>query len=244
MNKTKIEWTDVTWNPITGCTPISDGCDNCYAAIMARRLRAMGNGRYQNGFRVTTHSDLITAPLKWRKPRMVFVCSMSDIFHPAVPTEFIQLLFNTMERAEQHIFQVLTKRSSRMLELSSSIPLPNNIWLGVTVESEKYLHRVRDLKAVQASTKFLSIEPMIASLGELNLSGIDWVIAGGESGPKSRPMDESWAIEIRDNCLANNVPFFFKQWGGRNKRKAGRSLQGKTWDQYPLEKSTPIEVVE
>ncbi len=234
MNKTRIEWTDVTWNPITGCTPISAGCDNCYAAIMAKRLKAMGNKRYKDGFNVTIHSDLIAVPLKWKKPRMVFVCSMSDIFHPAVPAAFIQQLFDTMEQAEHHIFQVLTKRSSRMLELSKHLPWPKNIWLGVTVESETYRNRVNDLKGVPASTKFLSIEPMITSLKALDLNGIDWVITGGESGPRARPVEESWVLDIRDNCLTNDVPFFFKQWGGRNKKKAGRLLQGKTYSQYPV----------
>ena len=233
MNKTKIEWTDVTWNPMTGCTQISDGCHNCYAVTMARRLKAMGNHRYRNGFRVTLHPDLLEKPLKWKKPRMVFVNSMGDMFHDNVPLDYIKQVFKTMAKADQHIFQVLTKRSARMLDLSKHLPWPKNIWLGVTIESGKYKYRADDLRKTPASTKFLSIEPMIGPVDRLDLEGIDWVITGGESGFKARAIEECWVLAIRDNCIANKIPFFFKQWGGKNKKKAGRLLQGMVWDQYP-----------
>ncbi len=233
MNRTKIEWTDVTWNPMTGCTPISDGCHNCYAVTMARRLKAMGNHRYRNGFRVTLHPDLLEKPLKWKKPRMVFVNSMGDMFHEDVPLDYIQKVFETMARADQHVFQVLTKRSSRMQEVSKDLPWPKNIWLGVTIESGKYNYRADNLRKTPASTKFLSIEPMIGPVDGLDLEGIDWVITGGESGFQARAIKECWVLAIRDNCIANKIPFFFKQWGGKNKKKAGRLLQGKLWDQYP-----------
>lgn len=234
MSKTKIEWTDATWNPMTGCTPISDGCKNCYAKKMAKRLHAMGNHRYRNGFAVTLHPDLLDAPLKWKKPRMVFVNSMGDMFHEDIPLEYIQQVFRTMEEADQHIFQVLTKRSSRMLELSSQLPWPQNVWMGVTVESGKYAYRIDNLKNTPAKVKFLSIEPMIGPVNDLDLEGIDWVIVGGESGHNARMIKESWAIDIRDNCIASSVPFFFKQWGGPNKKKTGKLLEGEIWDQFPL----------
>lgn len=232
-NHTKIEWTDRTWNPITGCTPISDGCKNCYAIKMARRLKAMGNARYSNGFQVTLHPDLLDQPLRWKKPSMIFVNSMGDMFHESIPLEYIQRVFATMTRASHHIFQVLTKRSSRMLELSPSLPWAPNIWLGVTVESGKYLYRVENLKETPAQTKFLSIEPMIGPVEGLILDGIDWVIVGGESGHHARLIEKEWAIAVRDTCTASDVPFFFKQWGGTNKKKAGKILDGKIWDQFP-----------
>jgi len=234
MSSTKIEWTDVTWNPMTGCSPISDGCQNCYAIKMAKRLEAMGNKRYRNGFDVTLHPDLLDAPLKWKKSRMVFVNSMGDMFHESIPLEYIQRVFATMVEAKQHIFQVLTKRSFRMLDLSSSLPWPKNVWMGVTVESGKYLYRTENLKNTPAAVKFLSIEPMIAPVNDLSLEGIDWVIVGGESGHKARAIEEEWALTIRDNCISSDVPFFFKQWGGANKKKAGRLLEGKVWDQFPM----------
>ncbi len=234
VSKTKIEWTDTTWNPMTGCTPISDGCKNCYAIKMARRLKAMGNHRYRNGFAVTLHPDLIDAPLKWKKSRMVFVNSMGDMFHEDIPFEYIQRVFKTMGEAKQHVFQVLTKRSSRMLELAPHLPWSENIWLGVTVESGKYLHRTDNLKGTPAKVKFLSVEPMIGPVDGLNLKGIDWVIVGGESGHHARVIEKDWAIEVRDNCTSSSVPFFFKQWGGPNKRKTGKLLEGKVWDQFPV----------
>lgn len=232
--KTKIEWTDTTWNPMTGCTPVSDGCKNCYALKMANRLKAMGNKRYLNGFNVTLHPDLLTEPLKWNKPRMVFVNSMGDMFHESIPIEYIQRVFSAMRTTSQHTFQVLTKRSARMLELSKSLPWPENVWMGVTIESNKYLYRADNLRNIPAAVKFLSIEPMISQVNDLDLTGIDWVIVGGESGQSARPIEEKWVINVRDKCTSSNIPFFFKQWGGRNKKKSGRILQGEIWDQFPL----------
>lgn len=232
---TKIEWTDRTWNPITGCTPISDGCKNCYAIKMARRLKAMGNARYLNGFQVTLHPDLLDQPLRWKKPSMVFVNSMGDMFHESIPLEYIQRVFETMVKARHHVFQVLTKRSSRMFELASHLPWPENIWLGVTVESGKYLYRIDNLKRTPAKIKFLSIEPMIGPVDGLVLDGIDWVIVGGESGHQARIIEKEWAIAVRDICTSSAVPFFFKQWGGANKKKAGKILDGMIWDQFPAQ---------
>ena len=219
---------------MTGCTPVSDGCKNCYALKMANRLKAMGNKRYQNGFNVTLHPDLLTEPLKWNKPRMVFVNSMGDMFHESIPIEYIQRVFSAMRTTSQHTFQVLTKRSARMLELSKSLPWPENVWMGVTIESNKYLYRADNLRSIPAAVKFLSIEPMISQVNDLDLTGIDWVIVGGESGQSARSIEEEWVINVRDKCISLNIPFFFKQWGGRNKKKSGRILQGKIWDQFPL----------
>jgi len=235
MSTSKIEWTEVTWNPVTGCSKISPGCLNCYAERMARRLKAMNSKNYLNGFEVTCHDHLLETPLTWTKSRTVFVNSMSDIFHEDVPTAFIQKIFDTMNRAPQHTFQVLTKRSERLLKLSQSLYWTKNIWMGVTVESAGYKSRIDDLKNSGAKTKFLSIEPLIDSVGSLDLDGIDWVIVGGESGPGARPMKEEWVVEIRNQCQNSEVPFFFKQWGGTNKKKNGRLLKGKIWDETPLE---------
>ncbi|MDK9709012.1 MAG: phage Gp37/Gp68 family protein [Desulforhopalus sp.] len=221
---------------MTGCTPISDGCKNCYASKMARRLQAMGQKRYQNGFQVTLHPDLLDEPMKWKKPRMVFVNSMGDMFHEKIPLEYIQHVFQTMVRAERHIFQVLTKRSSRMIELAQHLPWPKNVWLGVTIESAKYCYRADNLRKSSAKIKFLSIEPMIGPFTELSLVDIDWVIVGGESGPQARAIEKEWPLAVRDKCVNSNVPFFFKQWGGRNKKKAGRLLEGQVWDQFPSRK--------
>lgn len=231
--KSNIEWTEATWNPVTGCNKISDGCKHCYAATMAKRLHAMGNVRYENGFDVTLHSDLITLPLKWKKPRRIFVNSMSDMFHKDIPEPFIKDVFDTMVQANWHTFQILTKRSDRLLELSQHLPWPDNVWQGVSVENEKVTYRIDHLRQVPAKVRFLSIEPLLGPLPNLNLDGIHWVIVGGESGPKARPMDEKWVIDIRDQCLEQNVAFFFKQWGGVQKHRYGRELQGETWDQYP-----------
>lgn len=236
MNVTKIEWTDITWNPMTGCTPISEGCKNCYAIKIARRLQAMGQKRYQNGFKVTLHPELLEKPLKWKKPRMVFVNSMGDMFHEEIPLEYILQVFKTMARAERHVFQVLTKRSSRMIELAQHLPWPDNVWLGVTIESDKYCYRADNLRNTPAKIKFLSIEPMIGPIGEVSLIDIDWVIAGGESGPNARPIEKGWLTAIRDKCIVSDVPFFFKQWGGRNKKKTGRLLEDQVWDQFPYHK--------
>lgn len=229
----KIEWTDCTWNPVTGCTKISSGCKNCYAERMAKRLKAMDNPSYFNGFNLTIHERLLDLPLRWKKPRSVFVNSMSDMFHEELPFDFIRRVFDVMERASQHRFQILTKRSQRLLEFSKKLSWPDNVWMGVTVESARYTHRIEHLRQSGARLKFLSIEPLLGPIPYLDFSNIDWVIAGGESGPGARPMSSAWLIDIRDQCLKAGVPFFFKQWGGTNKKKAGRLLGGRTWDQLP-----------
>ena len=229
-----IEWTEATWNPVTGCTYISDGCENCYARRMAKRLHAMGNKRYLNGFDVTLHDDLLAMPLKWRTPKIIFVNSMSDLFHEQIPLEFISRVFDTIRKAKQHTFQALTKRAERLEAVSNKIDWPDNLWMGVTVESGKYVHRIDRLRNVPAAVKFLSVEPMIGPVGKIDLSGIDWVIVGGESGPKAREMKKEWVDQVKDQCIEKEVPFFFKQWGGTNKKKAGRLLDGQTWDQFPF----------
>ena len=232
--KSKIEWTESTWNPVTGCTKISPGCKNCYAERMAKRLQAMGQPNYANGFSLTVHPHVVEATLSWKAPQVIFVNSMSDLFHKDVPLAFIQKVFDVMKRAHWHQFQILTKRSGRMLQLDSSLAWAGNIWMGVSVETEQYQHRIDDLRQTSAAVKFLSLEPLLGSLPSLDLAGIDWVIVGGESGPRARPMDEEWVLEIRDQCVDQGVPFFFKQWGGTNKKKAGRILQGRTWDEMPV----------
>lgn len=233
MATSKIEWTHATWNPITGCTKISLGCKHCYAERMAGRLQAMGQPNYAYGFKLRVHPHMLEKPLHWKKPRLIFVNSMSDLFHEEVPTEFIGQVFSVMRRASWHQFQVLTKRSERLVELDSQILFPSNVWLGVSVENKNYIYRIDDLRQTRAAVKFLSLEPLLGPLSNLNLFQIDWVIVGGESGPGARLMHEDWVTEIRDQCLAANVPFFFKQWGGANKKKNGRSLQGQTWDEMP-----------
>lgn len=228
-----IEWTEATWNPVTGCTKISEGCRNCYAATMAKRLHAMGNPRYKNEFKLTLHPDLIELPLSWKKPRRIFVNSMSDLFHKDVPLEFIQRVFYVMEKASWHTFQILTKRSDRLVELAPKLPWPPNIWQGVSVENQKVVHRIDHLRATPATIKFLSIEPLIGPL-DLNLVDIHWVIVGGESGHGARPMEEEWVLSIKEQCQEQKVAFFFKQWGGVQKHRTGRLLQGRTWDEYPF----------
>jgi protein gp37 len=228
-----IEWTDATWNPVTGCTKISSGCRNCYAEKMSERLQAMGQANYKNGFELTLQPHMLERPLTWRKPKMIFVNSMSDLFHKDVPFEYIQKVFFVMYEAQQHIFQVLTKRSRRLKKLARYLPWPENVWMGVTVESKDYTNRIDNLCATDARVKFISFEPLLSPMPGLNLNGIDWVILGGESGPGSRPMKKEWVIDIRDRCNAADVPFFFKQWGGTNRKKAGRTLDGIIWDQMP-----------
>ncbi len=234
MAKTKIEWTEASWNPISGCTKVSEGCRNCYAERLAHRLQAMGQKNYKSGFEITLHHDSLGIPLKWRKSQMIFVCSMSDLFHESIPAEFILKVFRTMRKANQHTFQVLTKRSERLADLDSILTWTDNIWAGVTVENSAYLDRIEHLQSSKATIKFLSLEPLLGPITKLSLAGIDWVIVGGESGPGARPMKPEWVTSIRDTCLADNVPFFFKQWGGINKKKAGRLLEGRTWDERPL----------
>jgi protein gp37 len=230
---TTIEWTNLTWNPVTGCTKISQGCKHCYAERMAKRLAAMGSPRYVNGFQLTLQPDLVDLPRQWRQPRLIFVNSMSDLFHEGVPLEFIERVFETMQACPQHTFQVLTKRSARLRELSLALPWPANVWMGVSVEDEQVLHRVGDLRAVPAAIRFLSCEPLIGPLPNLDIRGIHWVIVGGESGPGARPMRPEWVREIRDRCEQANVAFFFKQWGGIRKHFAGRELDGRYHDDYP-----------
>jgi protein gp37 len=231
---TSIEWTDSTWNPVTGCTKISSGCANCYAERMALRLKAMGNPSYVNGFNVTLHEDILTLPLKWKKPQTIFVNSMSDLFHESIPIEFIIRVFDIMRQADWHRYQILTKRSERLLELSPQLPWLPNIWMGVTVEADNYTYRIEHLSRTGAKVKFLSLEPLLSPLSSLQLRGIDWVIVGGESGPKSRPLKKEWVVDIRNQCENRKVPFFFKQWGGVNKKKAGRELDGRIWSETPL----------
>jgi protein gp37 len=230
----KIEWTDVTWNCVTGCTKISLSCKNCYAEKMTRRLAAMGQAKYANGFKVTTHVDIIEQPLEWKTPRRIFVNSMSDTFHNDVPEDFIFSLFDTMNRADWHQFQVLTKRSERFLKMNPYLDWSENIWMGVTIENADYIQRIDHLRATSAHIKFLSLEPLLGPIPNLNLDGIDWVIVGGESGAGARPMPEEWVLDIRDQCIDKGVPFFFKQWGGVNKKKNGKLLDGKIWGEYPV----------
>ena len=229
----KIEWTETTWNPVTGCTKISYGCKHCYAERMSKRLQAMGMEKYRRGFEVVVHESVLQEPLKWKNPSLVFVNSMSDLFHKAVPTEFVQSVFGVMNEASQHTFQVLTKRPGRVKQIDARLDWAPNIWLGTSIESERWLDRLDRLKATGACTKFLSLEPLLGPLPDLDVSGIDWVIVGGESGPGARPMDAEWVREIRDNCVDSNVPFFFKQWGGVFKKRTGRTLDGRTWDEMP-----------
>ncbi|MDB5392404.1 MAG: hypothetical protein JWM11_8050 [Planctomycetaceae bacterium] len=231
--KSAIEWTDATWNPVTGCTKISPGCKFCYAERMAQRLLAMEQPRYRNGFTLTLQEDTLTVPLQWKRPRMIFVNSMSDLFHENVPDEFIVRCFAVMEKASHHIFQVLTKRPERVCELSSKLPWPRNIWMGTSVENADYTWRIDQLRKVPATIRFLSIEPLLGPIPRLAVAGIDWIIVGGESGPHSRPMQIDWVRQIRDRCLKFDVPFFFKQWGGVNKSRTGRLLDGRAWDEMP-----------
>lgn len=238
MGLTAIEWTESTWNPVTGCTKTSAGCRNCYAERMAIRLQAMGQPNYRNGFELTLHEHVLDLPLRWSKPQSIFVNSMSDLFHEDVPLDFILRVFKVMRQAHWHRFQILTKRSSRLRELDHDLPWAPNIWMGVTVESAEYLFRIDDLRASHATTKFLSLEPLLGPMPDLDLTGVDWVIAGGESGIGARPADPDWFREVRDKCVAAGTPFFFKQWGGVNRRKTGRFLDGLTWDQVPRTAST------
>jgi len=230
-----IEWTDATWNPVTGCTKISPGCKHCYAERMAKRLQAMGQPNYANGFHVTLQPHTLDLPLQWKKPRRVFVNSMSDLFHPDVPEGFIQRVFHVMEEANWHEYQILTKRSDRLLALHRSLPWTPHIWMGVSVENGRFTHRIDDVRQTDARVRFLSLEPLLGPLPSLDLRGIHWVIAGGESGPRARPMREEWVLDIRDQCRAAGVAFFFKQWGGVFKSRTGRELEGRTWDEMPAD---------
>ena len=231
--KSNIEWTEMTWNPVTGCTKISQGCKHCYAERMAKRLTAMGSDRYRNGFEVTLHPDLVDVPRGWRQPRVVFVNSMSDLFHDDIPLAYIQRVFATMRDCPHHTFQVLTKRSERLAEFAPYLPWPKNVWMGVSVEDARVVRRVADLQSTPAAVRFLSLEPLIGPLDDLPLDGIHWAIVGGESGPKARPMQKQWVNSLLRQCRAAKVPFFFKQWGGVRKDLTGRALNGRIYDEMP-----------
>ncbi len=241
-DRSAIEWTQATWNPTTGCDRVSAGCDNCYAMSLARRLKAMGQPRYQRdgdprtsgpGFGVSCHPEALSLPRTWKRPRLVFVNSMSDLFHAQVPLTFVQQVFDVMAVTPQHTYQVLTKRARRLRRVADELVWPGNVWMGVSVEDPSVLARVDELRAVPAAVRFLSCEPLLGPLSGIDLAGVDWVIAGGESGHNARPMDPAWVLELRDRCQATGVPFFFKQWGGRTPKAGGRELEGRTWDAMP-----------
>jgi len=234
-----IKWTEATWNPVTGCSPISAGCAHCYARRFALRLQAAGMQKYRNGFQVTRHEDELLTPQGWKKNRMVFLCSMGDLFHERVPSGFIQRVFDVMKSCQQHRFQVLTKRSKRLRQLAPTLPWPENVWMGVTVEDALNRDRVADLQAVPAKVRFLSCEPLLEDIRRLPLDGIDWVIVGGESGPGARPMRKEWVLSIKRQCDKASVAFYFKQWGGTRKRLNGRTLDGRTYDAMPLAAEHP-----
>lgn len=232
-DKSAIEWTDATWNPVTGCSKVSPGCKNCYAERLAARLQAMGNPRYTNGFEITLHQDQLYLPLRWKQPRKIFVNSMSDLFHDNIPDEFIFRAFEIMEKANWHLFQILTKRAERLEEIAPKLPWPGNVWQGVSVENADYTWRVTHLLQVPAVVRFISVEPLLGPIPSLPLKGISWVIVGGESGPKYRPIQASWVRGIRDQCGRAKVPFFFKQWGGITAKAGGRSLDHRVWSEMP-----------
>ena len=232
-NGSSIEWTESTWNPVTGCTKISPGCKHCYAERMAKRLQAMGQANYANGFKVAVHEHALELPLTWKKPQTIFVNSMSDLFHKSVPVDFILRVFDVMRKANWHQYQVLTKRAERLEELNPVIPWAPHIWMGVSVESQDYAFHIDHLRRTNAHIKFVSFEPLLGPVDTLDLRGVHWAIVGGESGPGARPMREEWVVGIRDHCRRAKVPFFFKQWGGVNKKRNGRLLDGRTWDEMP-----------
>ena len=229
----KIEWTDATWNPVAGCTKCSPGCLNCYAERMAKRLQGMGVEKYRNGFEVTLHPRVLEEPLKWRKPKVVFVNSMSDLFHEKIPFKYVQQIFDVMRRADQHVFQILTKRAERLAKLAPKINWPPNVWMGVTVEPARYSYRIDHLRQTGAAVRWLSMEPLLGPVPDINLTAIDWVVVGGESGPGARPMQPPWVQDIRRQCRRHQVAFFFKQWGGVNKKKTGRQLNGRYYNEMP-----------
>ncbi|MCP4050218.1 MAG: phage Gp37/Gp68 family protein [bacterium] len=233
MAKSKIEWTESTWNPVTGCTKVSDGCLNCYAEKMANRLQCMRQPNYKNGFELTMHENMLQKPFLWKRPQMIFVNSMSDIFHNKVTNEFILKVFCSMNKANWHIYQLLTKRAERINTIANQLSWQENIWMGVTVESSRYLKRIEYLRTCPAKLKFISFEPLLDDVGDVDLTGIHWVIVGGESGPKSRSISEEWVINLRRQCYLQKVPFFFKQWGGTNKKRTGNLLQGEKYQQMP-----------
>lgn len=234
MGQSSIEWTEQTWNPVTGCTKVSPGCKFCYAEKFAQRLKSMGVKNYRNGFKLTLHPHMLDKPLEWKKPSVIFVNSMSDLFHKDVPEDFIIAVFKIMNEASWHQFQVLTKRPDRVLEMNKKLRWTSNIWMGTSVENSDYLRRIDLLRKTSAKIKFLSLEPLLSALPNMNLKKINWVIVGGESGFNARLMDPKWVLDIQKQCLKADVPFFFKQWGGKNKKRAGRKLNGRTWDEMPV----------
>jgi len=233
LNQSSIEWTHSTWNPVTGCSKVSAGCDHCYAARMARRLQAMGVPKYRNGFEVTLHPEVLGEPLRRKKPQIIFVNSMSDLFHEKIPLNYVRRVFDVMRACPQHVFQVLTKRSKRLVRLQDKLDWPENVWMGVSVENEHYRYRINDLRKTKANVRFLSLEPLLGPVPDMNLTGINWAIVGGESGPGARPMLEEWVLDIQKQCRRHKTAFFFKQWGGINRKKTGRLLKGRSWDQMP-----------
>ena len=246
-----IEWTETTWNPTTGCDRVSPGCDNCYALTLAKRLQAMGQPKYRNdgdprtsgpGFALTLHPDTLEAPYRWRAPKLIFVNSMSDLFHPQVPLDFIRQVFDVMTDTPRHTYQILTKRSQRLAALAPELDWPNNVWMGVSVENTRYAFRVNHLRTVPAAIRFVSAEPLLGPLPNLDLTGIHWLIVGGESGPRARPMQESWALDLRDQCANAKVPFFFKQWGGFTPKAGGRQLDGAFHDEMPYHIDRPFDI--
>ncbi|MCN0152581.1 DUF5131 family protein [Salinispora arenicola] len=246
-----IEWTEATWNPTTGCDRISTGCDNCYALTLAKRLKAMGSAKYQNdgdprtsgpGFAVTVHPDAVRLPLRWQQPRMVFVNSMSDLFHARVPTSFIHEVFDVMAATPQHTYQILTKRAARLAKVAHLFDWPDNVWMGVSVEDAGQLARLDHLRQVPAAVRFVSAEPLLGPVPTIDLTGMHWVIVGGESGPSARPMAPDWARTVRDRCVDDGVPFFFKQWGGRTPKAGGRTLDGCIWNEMPATDRVPVAV--
>jgi len=239
-DKSAIEWTDSTWNPVTGCTKTSPGCKNCYAERLAKRLVAMGNPRYRAGFKVTLQPDQLGLPLRWKSPRTIFVNSMSDLFHERIPVSYIRQVFEVMGKAHWHVFQVLTKRAKRLVEVAPQLEWPPNVWQGVSVESADYQWRMDCLRKVPAAVRFISAEPLIGPLPHLELKGIHWVIVGGESGPGHRPVEAEWIRDIRAQCERDGVSFFFKQWGGRTPKAGGRFLDGRTWDEKPAESTKSL----
>jgi protein gp37 len=239
-DRSAIEWTEATWNPVTGCAEVSPGCAHCYAKTFAERWRGVPDHPYEQGFELKLWPARLDQPTRWRRPRVIFVNSMSDLFHENIPVQFIEEVFRVMGEANWHVFQVLTKRHERLLELSHQLPWPPNVWLGVSIENRRFVHRADYLRQVPAAVRFISAEPLLGPLEELDLSRIDWLIAGGESGPGHRPVREEWLIELRDRCGEEEVAFFFKQWGGARPKSGGRLLEGRSWDEMPVQRSAAI----
>lgn len=232
-DRSPIEWTEATWNPVTGCHQVSPGCAHCYAKTFAERWRGVPGHPYEQGFDLRLWPDRLEQPLRWRRPRTIFVNSMSDLFHEGIPDDYVAAVFDVMKRADHHVFQVLTKRHERLVELAPQLPWPKNVWIGVSIENRRFVHRADFLRAVPAAVRFISAEPLLGPLEGLDLSDIHWVIAGGESGYRHRPVKEEWLTDLRDQCRVASIPFFFKQWGGRTPKAGGRELAGRRWDDMP-----------